>query len=108
MRTVILDPAHPDWSGPQPDERLRRRLTGHLAARLREYAGFGIEGVTADESGVVSARIGSRSGEETARLLAERGVFCRGCGECVEFFVDCHTCFEELDWVQAAASELLD
>ena len=107
MRTVILDPNHPGWMGVQCEERLRRRLAGHLAARLREYNGFGIEDVTVDGDGLVTARIGFRSGEETARLLAERGVFCRWEGEKVLFAVGSHTCFEELDWVQAAASELL-
>lgn len=107
MRTVILDRNHPDWMGILTDERLCRRLAGHLAARLREYNGFGIEDVTEGGDGVVAARIGARSGEETARLLAERGVFCQWEGDRVVFSVGSHTCFEELDWVQAAASELL-
>ena len=107
MRIVILDRCHPRWAGEQQDEKLRR-LAGHLAARLREYNGFGIEEVSEDGDGVVKARIGSHSGEEAARLLAERGVFCRWEEDRAVFAVGSHTCFEELDWVQAAASELLE
>ena len=107
MRIVILDRNHPDHGGVQHDEILRRRQAGHLAARLREYNGFGIEDVRIDGDGVVSARIGACSGQEVARLLAERKVFCEWSEERVVFAVGAHTCFEELDYVQAAASELL-
>lgn len=107
MRTVILDRAHPDYSGAQADEGLRRRLAGHLAARLREYNGEGIEDVTAGGDGVVSARIGGLSGEEAARRLRKRGVFCEAAGEYAAFAVGERTSFEELDYVQAAAAELL-
>lgn len=106
MRTVILDRKHPGHGGVQPDETLRRRLAGHLAARLREYNGFGIEEVTVEDS-VVTARIGTHSGEQTAALLAQRNVFCEWEGPSAVFAVGAHTCFEELDYVQAAASELL-
>ena len=107
MRTVILDRDHPGYEGPQLDERLRRRQAGHLAARLREYNGFGIENVTVSDDGVVTARIGTHNGQVAACLLAERNVFCEWVGETVVFAIGAHTCFEELDWVQAAASELL-
>ena len=48
-----------------------------------------------------------QAGHLAARLLAERSVFCEWRGETVVFAIGAHTCFEELDWVQAAASELL-
>lgn len=107
MRTVILDRAHAGYGGPQADERLRRRLAGHLAARLREYGGEGIEEVTLSGDGVVSARIGRLSGEEARARLRELGVLCEAAGERTAFAVGAHTCFEELDYVQAAAAELL-
>jgi len=107
MRTVILDRNHPGHLGPQMDEKLCRRQAGHLAARLREYNGFGIENVTVSDDGLVTARIGAHTGEAAAGLLAERNVFCEWTGDTVVFAIGGHTCFEELDWVQAAASELL-
>jgi len=106
MRVVILDRNHSGYGGVQPNETLRRRQAGHLAARLREYNGFGIEQVTVDDD-VVTAQIGTHSGEQAAALLARRNVFCEWAGASVIFAVGAHTCFEELDYVQAAASELL-
>lgn len=107
MRTVILDRAHPGYGGPQRDERLRRRLAGHLAARLREYEEEGIGPVFANDDGLVTAVIGGRSGSEAADALRARNVFCESDGEQVVFAIGAHTCFEELDYVQAAAAELL-
>ena len=106
MRTVILDRNHPGHAGVQPNEALRRRQAGHLAARLREYNGFGIEQVTVEDD-VVTACIGTHSGEQAAARLAQRNVFCEWEGASAVFAVGAHTCFEELDYVQAAASELL-
>lgn len=107
MRTVILDRTHPGYGGPQRDERLRRRLAGHLTARLREYEGEGIERVSMTGDGLVTAVIAGWPGAKAADALRARNVFCESDGEQVVFAIGAHTCFEELDYVQAAAAELL-
>lgn len=108
VRRVILDPGHGEYSGPQSDESLRRRLAGHLAARLREYQGEGVQDVTLEGSGTVSARFDGLTGAQAVQALAHRQVFCREAGDRVVFAVGADTRFEDLDYVQGAVAELLE
>ncbi len=106
-RTVILDPTHPDWTGPQADPVLCRRLTGHLAARLREYTEEGITPVDILRDGLVSARIDGVDPDQAASALARRRVFCQSRQGSLFFSIGADTSFEDLDYVQAVVAELL-
>lgn len=101
MREVYLDGRR----GPLEDEALKRRLAGHLRARLAEYAEEGIRARL--EGGDVLAAFPGFSGAEAADFLAERGVFALPDGEEVRFRPGPGVSFEALDYVQAAAAEML-
>ena len=86
---------------------LREQMTRHLLARLNEYEP---EGMTArpDGPGTVLAQIGQMSGEQAVRALADQGVQALAAGERVRFLIGSEVCFEDLDYVQAAAAALLE
>ncbi len=107
-RTVILSPAHPDWAGPQADPALCRRLTGHLAARLREYTEEGIAPVDILQDGLVTARITGVDADRAVQALARRRVFCQNQDGVLLFSIGADTSFEDLDYVQAVVAELLE
>lgn len=107
-RTVILSPTHPDWAGPQADPALCRRLTGHLAARLREYTEEGIAPVDIPQEGVVAARITGVDADRAVQALARRRVFCQNQDGVLLFSIGADTSFEDLDYVQAVVAELLE
>ncbi|HIT32409.1 MAG TPA: hypothetical protein IAC25_06235 [Candidatus Enterenecus stercoripullorum] len=106
-RTVILDPTHPDWAGPQTDPVLCRRLTGHLAARLREYTEEGIAPVDILRDGLVSAQIAGVDPHQAVSALARQRVFCQSREGALLFSIGADTSFEDLDYVQAVAAQLL-
>ncbi|HJH62639.1 MAG TPA: hypothetical protein IAC84_05190 [Firmicutes bacterium] len=106
-RTVVLTPDHPDWAGPPADPNLLRRLTGHLAARLREYSQEGIDPVEILRDGVVSARIAGVDDQQATQALARASVFCQSQDGVLLFSIGASTSFEDLDYVQAVVSELL-
>ena len=68
------------------------------------------EGMTArpDGPGTVLAQIGQMSGEQAVRALADQGVQALAAGERVRFLIGSEVCFEDLDYVQAAAAALLE
>ena len=107
-RTVILSPAHPDWAGPQADPALCRRLTGHLAARLREYTEEGIAPVDILQDGLVTARITGVDADRAVQALARRRVFCQNQDGALLFSIGADTSFEDLVYVQAVVAELLE
>ena len=107
-RTVILSPTHPDWAGPQADPALCRRLTGHLAARLREYTEEGIAPVDILQDGLVTARITGVDADRAVQALARRRVFCQNQDGALLFSIGADTSFEDLDYVQAVVAELLE
>lgn len=107
-RTVILSPTHPDWAGPQADPALCRRLTGHLAARLREYTEEGIAPVDILQDGLVTARITGVDADRAVQALARRRVFCQNQDGVLLFSIGADTSFEDLDYVQAVVAELLE
>ena len=102
MRKVILD----GRDGPHPDERLRDKLAGHLNARLTEYAKEGISSFV-EAPGVVLARFSGADGEDAVRQLALSGVATEAAGERVRFVIGPTVTFEDLDYVQSAAANLL-
>ncbi|HIT01961.1 MAG TPA: hypothetical protein IAC21_03955 [Candidatus Enterenecus merdae] len=106
-RTVVLTPDHPDWAGPPADPSLLRRLTGHLAARLREYSQEGIAPVEILRDGLVSAQIAGVDAQQAAQALARANVFCQSQDGVLLFSISASTSFEDLDYVQAVVSELL-
>ena len=107
-RTVVLSPGHPDWTGPQADPALCRRLTGHLAARLREYTEEGVAPVDIPQEGVVAARIAGVDASQAVQSLARRRVFCQNQDGALVFSIGADTSFEDLDYVQAVVAELLE
>lgn len=107
-RTVVLSPGHPDWAGPQADPALCRRLTGHLAARLREYTEEGIAPVDILQDGLVTARITGVDADRAVQALARRRVFCQNQDGALLFSIGADTSFEDLDYVQAVMAELLE
>lgn len=107
-RTVILDPGHPSWGGPQPDPTLRHRLAGHLAARLREYNQEGISSVETPEDGVVAAQVAGPELQNALAQLARRRVYCAVQNGALHFTIGAGTSFEDLDYVQSAVAELLE
>ena len=107
-RTVVLSPSHPDWAGPPPDPALRRRLTGHLAARLREYTQEGIAPVDILQDGVVSARIAGVESDQALPRLARRRVYAQARDGAFLFTIGADVTFEDLDYVQAVVAELLE
>ena len=102
MRTVILD----GRGGLCPEDRRREKLAGHLNARLEEYVEEGIRSLI-EGSGTVTAHFAGLDGAAVVQRLAEAGVFARAAGERVRFLMGADTTFEDLDYVQAAAAELL-
>lgn len=102
MRTVILD----GRDGVNAAVPLRDKLAEHLSARLAEYEEEGIYS-RVDSPGVVIARFPGSSGAEAAKELSKAGVAASFQGEWVKFVIGPETAFEELDYVQAAAAELL-
>lgn len=102
MRTVILD----GRDGVCAAVPLRDKLAGHLNARLLEYEQDGIAS-RVDSLGTVLARFPGQDGAEAAEKLEKAGVFPSSEGEWVKFVIGPKTSFEELDYVQAAAAELL-
>lgn len=102
MRTVILD----GRNGVCEVVPLRDKLAGHLRARLAEYEEEGISS-RVGSPGVVWARFPGLDGAEAAKALGKAGVTVSFEGEWVRFVIGPETAFEELDYVQAAAAELL-
>ena len=103
MRQVVLN----GTTAPLEDAALREQMTRHLLARLNEYEP---EGMTArpDGPGTVLAQIGQMYGEQAVRALADQGVQALAAGERVRFLIGSEVCFEDLDYVQAAAAALLE
>lgn len=106
-RTVCLDSGCPDWAA-QPNARLLRRLTGHLAARLEEYSQEGITQVEILADGLVSAHIAGLEAPAAREALAGQRVYCQAQGRAVLFHIGAGVSFEDLDYVQAAAANLLE
>lgn len=108
MRTVYLNPAGADYPGPHAPGERRRRLAGHLNARLGEYLGEGVEQVAVEEGDVVCARLSGYTGAQGAQALAHHQVYCQGDGAWVRFVLSAATTFEDLDYVQGAVAQLLE
>jgi hypothetical protein len=102
MRQVILD----GRDGPCDHEILRDKLAGHLHARLAEYEEDGICPALAGP-GDVLARFDGLTGRQAADRLAQLGVYALPEGDSVRFRIGPRVTFEDLDYVQAAAAELL-
>lgn len=101
MRCVALD----GRNGPLIEEDLRNKLAGHLHARLAEYGEEGVRVSMTD--GTVLVGFPGRSGQQAACLLEEQGVFALAEEERVRFLIGPGVSFEDLDYVQSAAAELL-
>lgn len=107
-RTAVLDPSHPDWGCPQPDAALLHRLTGHLAARLREYTQEGLAPVEVLQDGLVSARIAGVDADQAVSRLAQARVYCQAQDGALHFSIGIGATFEDLDYVQAVVAALLE
>lgn len=102
MRQVDLD----GRNGLCADAALRDKLAGHLHARLNEYKEDGIQARLAG-SGEVLARFVGMSGARVVHALARRGICALPEGDSVRFVIGPEVRFEDLDYVQSAAAELL-
>jgi hypothetical protein len=102
MRQVRLD----GRDGPCENEVLRDKLAGHLNARLLEYEEDGIHPALSGP-GEVLAQFDGQTGGQAAERLAALGVYALTEGDMVRFCIGPNVTFEDLDYVQAAAAQLL-
>ena len=102
MRQMSLD----GRDGLCADGILRDKLAGHLCARLNEYEEDGIQARMAGP-GEVLARFDGMTGEQAVCALTRQGIFALAVGDAVRFVIGPEVCFEDLDYVQSAAAQLL-
>jgi hypothetical protein len=102
MRQVILD----GRDGACENQLLRDKLAGHLHARLAEYAEDGIS-PTLLGSGEVLAQFDGLTGSQATERLARLGVYALAEDASVLFRIGSRVTFEDLDYVQSAAAQLL-
>lgn len=103
MRKVMLD----GRAGIRSDASAREKLAAHLLARLDEYREEGLIACP-DGPGTILARFPEQSGEQVRQSLARSGVAVLTAGEGIRFLIGPDVTFEDLDYVQSAAAELLE